>query len=85
MDIDDDCYTINGRGQHTLFNEQKMCTCVLCEYADDTGGAMHYLKQLDIALGGRTDDEILAKMQEESYKNLFYQPMKQRGAKADCC
>ena len=40
---------------------------------------MHYLKQLDVALGGRTDDTILAKMQEQSYTNLFYLPMKQRG------
>ena len=79
MDIDDDNYAINIPGQGTVFTQAKKCNCVLCEYADDTGGAMHYLKQLDVALGGRTDDGILARMQEQSYTNLFYTPMKERG------
>jgi len=79
MDIDDDCYTINGPAQKNYLHCKQSSCCVLCEYSDDTGGAMHYLKQLDVALGGRTDDEILAKMQEQSYTNLFYLPMKQRG------
>ncbi len=81
MDIDDDCYAINIPGQSKLSfaSGGTTCACVLCEYADDTGGAMHYLKQLDVALGGRTDDEILSRMQEQSYRNLFYLPMKERG------
>lgn len=81
MDIDDDCYTINTPSGHKplVFGSTSSCACVLCEYADDTGGAMHYLKQLDVALGGRTDDSILAKMQEQSYRNLFYIPMTERG------
>lgn len=80
MDIDDDSYAINTPGGVSFSgNNGFKCSCVLCEYADDTGGAMHYLKQLDVALGGRTDDAILATMQEQSYTNLFYIPMKERG------
>ena len=36
------------------------------------------LEAADRALGGRTDDRILAQMQLESYETLFYNPMKAR-------
>lgn len=53
-------------------------SCVLCEYADDAGSAMCYLKQLDTALGGRTSDGQLSKMMEESYRTYFVEPMRKR-------
>ena len=81
MDIDDDDFQVNsmniGWSDHNE-HANTQCHCVLCEYSDDTGGALHYLKQLDIALGGRTDDNILAQMQAESYQTLFYKPMIER-------
>lgn len=74
MDIDDE-YQVNCINVGWNVEDDHVEHCVLCEYADDTGGALHYLKQLDIALGGRTDDDILAAMQLESYETLFYNPM----------
>ena len=48
--------------------------CVLCDCADDVGSAMGYLKQMDVALGGRTTDKRLAQMMLESYNTFFYEP-----------
>lgn len=48
--------------------------CVLCDHADDVGSAMGYLKQMDVALGGRTTDKRLAQMMLESYNTFFYDP-----------
>lgn len=80
MDLDEE-YEVNcmGVGWEDDTPKCKNHSCVLCEYADDAGGALHYLKKLDVALGGRTDDTILAQMQLESYETLFYKPMKARG------
>ena len=50
-------------------------SCPLCEYADDAGTAMGYLKKMDTALGGRTSDDQLSQMMEESYNIFFYKPM----------
>lgn len=58
--------------------EEQNCSCVLCEYADDAGSAMSYLKQMDTALGGRTSDGQLGKMMEESYETYFAEPMRKR-------
>ena len=52
--------------------------CPLCEYADDVGTAMDFVKKMDTALGGRTDDKVLAKMQHESYYAYFVEPMRKR-------
>tara|TARA_B100000963_G_scaffold6723_1_gene5249 strand:+ start:9388 stop:9906 length:519 start_codon:yes stop_codon:yes gene_type:complete len=59
-------------------NQEQNGKCVLCEYADDAGSAMQYLKQLDTALGGRTSDGQLGKMMEESYNTYFADPMRKR-------
>ena len=76
MDVDGgEIYAINSP---YAGNSGGACGCVLCEYADDTGGAMAYLKQMDTALGGRTDDKILASMMCEAYKELFYTPLRSR-------
>ena len=56
-------------------------SCVLCEYSDDTGGALAFLKQVDTALGGRTDDIVLGKMMEDMYNDIFYLPLVERGEK----
>ena len=77
MDIDDDDLNINSVSIG-FEQDHEPAKCVLCEYSDDTGGALHYLKALDVALGGRTADNILAEMQAESYENLFYKPMMDR-------
>mgnify|MGYP001300460593 CR=1 FL=1 len=79
MDLDDDTYEVNAISVGWEDGTEKNTCCVLCEYADDSGGALDYLKKLDVALGGRTDDTILAQMQLESYETLFYGPMKARG------
>ena len=57
-------------------------SCVLCENADEAGSALGYLKQLDVALGGRTQDGALVKMQLESYELFFAEPMRKRGLEA---
>ena len=76
--MDDLC--INQPVQWDQEQEEELdCTCVLCENADDTGSALGYLKQLDTALGGRTKDGVLAKMQMESYEMFFAQPMRDKG------
>ena len=82
MDIDEQ-WTVNSEGNaHVLQlsddDESHHAGCVLCEYADDTGGALAHLKQMDTALGGRTADHILGAMMEETYDELFYKPMRAR-------
>lgn len=54
--------------------EEDSHRCVLCEHADDAGSAMAYLKQMDTALGGRTESSKLGKMMLESYNTFFYEP-----------
>ena len=58
--------------------EMSTC-CPLCEYADDSGSALGYLKKMDTALGGRTSDGQLGPMMEESYNTFFADPMRVRG------
>jgi hypothetical protein len=60
----------------TPWDENTHEPCPLCEYADDAGSAMGHLKQLDTALGGRTDDTQLGKMMEETY-NTFFKELRQ--------
>jgi len=62
----------------TPWQENTNEPCPLCEYADDAGSAMGHLKQLDTALGGRTDDTQLGKMMEETYNTFFKNPMTDR-------
>lgn len=62
----------------TAWDENHSESCPLCEYADDAGSAMGHLKQMDTALGGRTDDNELGKMMEETYNTFFRDPMKAR-------
>ena len=77
MDIDD--LEINTPlGWDDEDEKEQNGRCVLCEYADDAGSAMSYLKQLDTALGGRTSDGQLGKMMEESYNTYFADPMRKR-------
>ena len=81
MDIDDQ-WTVNSEGNGKvlqLSDDEEHAGCVLCEYSDDTGGALAHLKQMDTALGGRTADHILGPMMEETYDELFYKPMIARG------
>ena len=59
-------------------NREKNTCCPLCEYADDAGSALGYLKQMDTALGGRTSDGQLGPMMEESYNTFFAEPMRSR-------
>ena len=56
----------------------KNASCVLCEYSDDTGGALDFLKKMDTALGGRTDDSVLGRMMEDTYRTMFFEPLRQR-------
>ena len=44
----------------------------------DTGGALDFLKKMDTALGGRTDDDILGRLMEDTYRTMFYEPLRQR-------
>ena len=60
-------------------NIEMTTCCPLCEYADDSGSALGYLKQMDSALGGRTSDGQLGQMMEESYNTFFAEPMRKRG------
>lgn len=62
----------------TSWEEDNREPCPLCEYADDAGSAMGHLKQMDTALGGRTDDAQLGAMMEETYNTFFRDPMKER-------
>ena len=59
--------------------EELDTSCPMCENADEAGSALGYLKQLDTALGGRTKDGVLAKMQLESYNMFFADPMRNKG------
>tara|TARA_B100000900_G_scaffold323456_1_gene283049 strand:- start:2228 stop:2716 length:489 start_codon:yes stop_codon:yes gene_type:complete len=77
MDVDGaEIYQVNS--PYASVAPSTQCSCVLCEYADDTGGALAYLKQMDTALGGRTDDRILSKMMSQAYDELFYRPLRER-------
>lgn len=59
----------------TSWDDDNREPCPLCEYADDAGSAMGHLKQMDTALGGRTDDTQLGLMMEETYSTFFQKPM----------
>jgi len=78
MDLDGDLDINTPMGWDDEDAKEHNCSCVLCEYADDAGSAMSYLKQLDTALGGRTSDGQLGKMMEESYLTYFVEPMRKR-------